>query len=74
MSEQLVQGIVRILDSNGVTVGTGFVVSESGLIATCSHVIQHEALQERGQLRPEKVAIVFHATGDEQDARVEPDW
>ena len=74
MTEKFMKGIVRILDRNGVIAGTGFVVSESGLIATCSHVIQHEALQERGQPRPEKVAIVFHATDDEQDARVEPDW
>jgi hypothetical protein len=74
LSELLTQSIVRILDSNGYIAGTGFVISESGLIATCSHVIQNEALQKRGEPRPEKVAIVFHATGDEQDALVEPDW
>ena len=74
MSEQLAQGIVRILDGNGDIAGTGFVISQSGLIATCSHVIQHEVLQERGTLRPEKVTVVFHATGDEQDALVEPQW
>jgi len=74
LAELLTRGIVRILDGNRDTAGTGFVISESGLIATCSHVIQHETLQERGTPKPEKVTIVFHATGDEQDARVEPQW
>lgn len=74
MPEQLTQGIVRILDVNRDIAGTGFVISESGLIATCSHVIQHEELQKRGAPRPEEVTIIFHATGDEREARVEPDW
>lgn len=74
MSEQFIQGIVRILHNDGVLAGTGFVVSESGLIATCSHVIQHTKLQDLGEPRPEKVRVIFHLTGDELDARVEPDW
>jgi hypothetical protein len=45
-------GIVRILRSDGVTTaGTGFVVHEQGLIATCAHVIQPEEAQQRGDPR-----------------------
>lgn len=34
------KSIVRILDANGKTKGTGFLVYGTNLIATCSHVIQ----------------------------------
>ncbi len=67
-------GIVRILGPDGSTSGAGFVVSESGLIATCSHVIQSQALQTRGEAKPDKVTVVFNATGDKREARVQPDW
>jgi streptogramin lyase len=70
----LTQGIVCILNNDGSAAGTGFVVSESGLIATCSHVIQHWKYQGDGNPLPEKVRILFYATGDELDARVESDW
>ncbi|WP_445150429.1 nSTAND1 domain-containing NTPase [Baekduia sp. Peel2402] len=33
------EGIVRLLDAAGKTKGTGFFVSEDGLIVTCTHVI-----------------------------------
>jgi Trypsin-like peptidase domain len=72
--EQLVRGIVCILDAKENIAGTGFVISDSGLIATCSHVIQPIREQRDGKPCPEKVTIVFHATGDKQDARTEPDW
>src|SRR6266699_639403 len=72
--EQLIRGIVRILDANENIAGTGFVIADSGLIATCSHVIQPIREQRDGKPCPEKVTIVFHATEDKQDARTEPDW
>ncbi|GCE27638.1 hypothetical protein KDA_31220 [Dictyobacter alpinus] len=74
MHDKLIRGIVRILDRERKTAGTGFLISESGLIATCSHVIQRDILQEQGEPRPEKVTVIFHATGDEQDARILVPW
>jgi hypothetical protein len=35
MVNELTAGLVRILDSTGATVGTGFIVTDEGLIATC---------------------------------------
>ncbi|MDK2410573.1 trypsin-like peptidase domain-containing protein [Aphanizomenon sp. PH219] len=45
-------GIVRILDSDGDTAGTGFIVSAQ-LVVTCAHVISH------GETPPETVDLVF---------------
>jgi WD40 repeat protein len=68
-------GVVRILQSDGKTTsGAGFVVSEKGLLATCSHVIQPEASQNRGEPRPEKVYVIFCTTGDRMAARVLPEF
>lgn len=39
MSIDLRLGIVRIIDRDGNTVGTGFLITSNGLIATCAHVI-----------------------------------
>ena len=74
MAIDLTAGIVRILGPDGTTSGTGFVVTEGGLIATCSHVIQSQDSQLRGEKRPNKVKVVFQATGEEREARVQPGW
>lgn len=74
MSVDLTAGIVRILRPNGTTAGTGFIITDDGLIATCSHVVQSEEAQRRGDPRPDSVDVVFHATGDHRQAGVEPDW
>jgi len=68
----LTAGIVRILRPDGTTSGTGFLVSKDGL-TTCSHVVQPEASQSRGDPRPEEVAVVLQATGEKRLARVE-EW
>jgi hypothetical protein len=63
--------VVRILRSDGKTTsGAGFVVSEKGLLATCSHVVQPEESQKKGELRPEKVDLIYCATGEQMTARV----
>jgi hypothetical protein len=63
--------VVLILTENGAVGGTGFVAAESGLIATCSHVVQSERDQQRGLPRPNSVKVVFHATGASRPSRVE---
>lgn len=62
MTIDLAASTVRILKPDGTTSGAGFVVSDDGLIATCSHVVQ----SLDSQLWPYKVKIVFNATGDEK--------
>ena len=62
-------GVVRILDQNSATVGTGFLVTDDGLIATCAHVVETAAAGPGDAVR-----LVLHATGEERKARVEPDW
>jgi hypothetical protein len=68
MSIALTTGIVRILDPNGETTGTGFVVADSGLIATCAHVVV-----DAGSGLGEAVRLIFHHTGEESTAIVDPD-
>jgi len=66
-------GIVRILAADGTTTsGTGFILSEKGIIATCSHVIQPEKLQVRGYPKPEKVEVIFRSNGQKAAARLLP--
>jgi hypothetical protein len=56
MPFDLKTGVVRILAADGMTTsGTGFLLSEKGIIVTCSHVVQDEKLQVRGYPRPERV-------------------
>ncbi len=69
MDTGLISGIVRILDMDGNTAGTGFVVTGEGLIATCAHVVT-----SAGSRPGDVVNITFHATGETREARVEPDW
>src|SRR5207247_1861578 len=76
------EGIVRILKPNGETAGAGFVLTTDGLIATCSHVVQSNESQKRGEPQPEKRTIVFRATDESREAQIEesreaqiePDW
>ncbi|HTS10409.1 MAG TPA: trypsin-like peptidase domain-containing protein [Candidatus Eisenbacteria bacterium] len=66
-------GITRVLSASGTTAGTGFLVanrSEKTLIATCSHVVQGEALQRRGDERPETVQVAFGVNGAVASAAV----
>jgi WD40 repeat protein len=65
----LTSGIVRILAPGGLTAGTGFVVTDDGLIATCAHVAQGT-----GAGLGDTVRVVFHTTGEEREAQVERDW
>lgn len=69
MSVDLTTGIARILKPDGTTAGAGFVVCGDGLIATCAHVVE-----ACGAGLGDRMTVVFHATGEEREVRVEPDW
>jgi energy-coupling factor transporter ATP-binding protein EcfA2 len=56
----ILNGIVRIM--SGSRIGTGFVVSNNGLIVTCAHVL--------GKAMPETAQVVFQATGEQREAKV----
>jgi WD40 repeat protein/ABC-type Fe3+/spermidine/putrescine transport system ATPase subunit len=64
LSEDITAGIVRIL--SGRSVGTGFVVSDDGLLVTCAHVL--------GSPCPERVSIIFLTTNEQREATVEMQW
>src|SRR6266700_2189103 len=55
-----VNGIVSIMSNRRI--GTGFVVVDDGLIATCAHVL--------GPSRPEKALVVFQGSGEQREAVV----
>lgn len=73
MQADLTAGLVRVLAPDGST-GTGFVVSDDGLIVTCSHVVQSESSQHADEPRPEAVTVVFHVDGPSHTASVVPEW
>ena len=57
MAVNLAASIVRILHPNGATAGTGFVVSEAGLLATCAHVVPGVELGVDGAPLPCVVSV-----------------
>src|SRR2546423_2958792 len=65
---ELTSGIVCILDNYKRPTGTGFVVSTGteNLIVTCAHVL--------GEPKPERITIVFQATGEQREAKVIDQW
>ncbi|MGI9059389.1 MAG: trypsin-like peptidase domain-containing protein [Ktedonobacteraceae bacterium] len=70
MSVDFTKGIIRILGSdNESTVGTGFVVSSEGYIATCAHVVEAAEVERGG-----KVSFFWHATKQQGHAIVELEY
>jgi hypothetical protein len=73
MSIDLQSSVVCLLDTEMATIGTGFVVSFDGLIATCAHVINAAG-------SPELVHLIFHEFGvavgqrDLRTARILPEY
>ena len=69
MNSNWLNSIVRILGPKGQTAGTGSVVSEDGLIATCAHVIRAASSQPG-----EQVDLIFHYASNPIQATVVPEW
>jgi hypothetical protein len=51
MNVDLKAGIVRVIGPDGATVGTGFVVTGEGLIATCAHMVAGSSSGKRRRPR-----------------------
>ncbi|MBE7557269.1 MAG: hypothetical protein HS126_40045 [Anaerolineales bacterium] len=68
MSGDFKAGIIRILRMDGKTVGTGFVLTDDGIIATYV-----PTLSKRCSRPGDKVHLVFHHTDIKATATVEPD-
>lgn len=69
-NEGVASAIVLILGPDNKSVaGTGFLVAESGLIATCAHVVQDADEQQAGKPLPASVEVVFQATGADRASR-----
>ena len=54
--------------------GTGFVLTNDGLIATCSHVIQNKESQRAGEQKPKSVKLSFVASDIDGYAEVVDEW
>jgi hypothetical protein len=65
MPVDLTDSIVQILRHDDVTVGTGFLISNNGLIATCAHVVQNVEAEPTG-----KLAVRFKQSGEKRSALV----
>ncbi len=71
MSSELTASIVRVVGPRGATVGTGFVVTDDGLVATCAHVVAAAGATKESPPSGE-VQVGLAATGDLRTARIEP--
>lgn len=67
MNFDLTKSIVRILQQDGTTAGTGFFVSTNGLIATCAHVI---ASYKPG----DNISVVLFSSKEKHQAIIEKKW
>ncbi len=55
----ITNGIVRILDENNQTIGTGFLIDKEGHIVTCSHVIIPRESQKENTILPAQISFQF---------------
>ncbi|MFN8381841.1 MAG: tetratricopeptide repeat protein [Anaerolineales bacterium] len=70
MALAILSGVVHIVSVDGISSGVGIVVSGSGLIITCSQVIQSLHSQRRNEERPRKVKLYFNDHTDNFEAEV----
>ena len=69
MSDSLLVGIVCILSTGGQPIGTGFVVAEEGLVATCAHVVEGTGAGPGAE-----VTVRFYRGDQERRAEVVTAW
>jgi HEAT repeat protein len=74
MTIDLTKSIVRILNPDGTTAGTGFVVNDKGLVVTCAHVMWTEEDKENRRPRPDSVEIAFGTSEASWRVMVERKW
>lgn len=67
--DNLTAGIVSILRNDGTIAGTGFIVSDEGLIATCTHVLESAEVG-----REDKVTVHFQAGDHDCTAHAIVKW
>jgi hypothetical protein len=65
MPVNLTDSIVQILRHDDAIVGTGFLISNNGLIATCAHVVQFAKVEPTG-----KLAVRFQQSREKHSASV----
>lgn len=70
MNADFLAGIVRILGPDGQTAGTGFVITSTGVMLTCAHVLQSISSQQRGEPHPDEIKIEFYQNKHATTARV----
>lgn len=66
--------VVRVLNSTKATAGTGFVVSEDGLIVTCLHVLRDAQASIILGETPALVTVVFRANNEVGAATMIPEY
>lgn len=67
MSDSLQNALIRILNGRDQTVGTGFLVGQTGLAVTCTHVVAASGAGNR-------VQVILQSTGDRLQADIVPQW
>lgn len=68
MTNDLFASIVCILNQHGNAVGTGFVVTDEGLIATCAHVVEGA-----GAGPGETIEIILRINNEKRRAFIQPE-
>lgn len=67
-ADLVLRGVIRILEADGSTAGTGFIINDGGLVATCASVVRAAGIGPG-----ERISIGFRAGGHRVQALVLPE-